>query len=211
MTTRLRTRGALVALEGIDGAGKSTLQSELVRRLSARGWKVARWREPTDRRLGRIAQRLATDDPWAAALEFTLDRRIARTRLERLLARNDLVISDRSFFSTLAYQGSLLSPSAQRSLAVLQRAATREPDRVVLLDLAPERAMARVARRGATRAPLERRRTLRRVAASYRRFASERRWWREDATAPLPEVADRIERRLLRWRSPSRGSPRGRG
>src|SRR5271170_2690225 len=140
----MNRHGRLVALEGIDGAGKSTLQRSVAQRLRRRGWKVALWREPRRVALGRTAQQLGPTDPIGAAIHFTLDRLLARPRLERLLQRNDMVLSDRSFYSTLAYQGSARAPSELLRLERLQRAVARAPDRVLWLDLRPEEALRRV-------------------------------------------------------------------
>jgi dTMP kinase len=191
--------GRLVALEGIDGAGKSTLQTALVTRLRHRGWKVGRWREPTRVALGRTAQALAPTDPEGAAIHFTLDRLLSRPRLERLLARNDVVLSDRSFYSTLAYQGSALPAAGSRRLERLQRAVARVPDRVLWLELPPAEALRRVGGRGRARAPLERRETLQRVDRAYRRFSAGRGWVRLDAREPSGELADAAARALDVW------------
>ncbi|MCI4339862.1 MAG: dTMP kinase [Thermoplasmata archaeon] len=208
--TRPRVRGRLLALEGIDGAGKSTLQRSLLRRLRAAGLRAAPWREPIDAGIGKAAQALAPSDPLGAAIEFTVDRWLARPRLERLLASSDLVISDRSFYSTLAYQGSALTPTDRRAVARLQEAATVPPDRVLWLDLPWAAALDRVGARGHARAPLERARTLRRVATSYRGFSRTERWWVLDARLPPSVLADRAERWILPWLG-RRRAPRGRG
>jgi dTMP kinase len=203
-------RGRLLALEGIDGSGKSTLQRELVRRLRRHGLRVAPWREPVDPAIGRAAQALGTADPLAAAIEFTVDRWLARPRLERLLVNRDLVVSDRSLFSTLAYQGSALPPRTRLGLAKLQIAASVAPDHVLLLDLPMNDALRRVGARGEARAPLEREATLRRVGASYRRFARHGGWRVLDARAAPDELADRAEAWIRGW-MPRRRRPLGRG
>ena len=206
MTARPRP-GRLVVLEGIDGTGKSTLQRNLARRWRSEGWSVELAREPHLRSLGRRAQAVALSDPWTSALLFTLDRLAARPALVRRLRRADLVLMDRSFYSTLAYQGSALPPARRRALEALQRAATRLPDRVVLLDLPASEALRRVGRRGGRRAPLERRRTLERVARAYRRMARAPRWVRVDARLPPAECAEAVARQLRRWLG---GPPSGR-
>lgn len=195
----MKPRGRLVALEGIDGVGKSTLQRAVAGRLRRRGWKVALWREPTRASLGRTAQALGPTDPIGAAIHFTLDRLLSRPRLEARLARYDLVLSDRSFHSTLAYQGSTLSHAEARRLARLQRAVAHVPDRVLWLDLPPEVALRRVGGRGRARAPLERRATLRRVAGAYRRFSRGREWVRLDARRSRSELAEEATRDLDAW------------
>ena len=188
MTAARRPRGRLIALEGIDGAGNSTLTSALARSLRARGWSVTRRSEPADPRLGALAQRASVGDPWTGAVYFTVDRYLARPGLERDLRRYDMVLTDRSLYSTLAYQGSALPPRERRRLGELQRAATVPPDRVIYLDIDPLAALARLGRRGERRGPLERERTLRRVARGYRDLARGSGWIVLDALAPVPEL-----------------------
>jgi dTMP kinase len=205
------TRGRLVAVEGIDGAGKSTFQRALLVHLRRKGVRVRSWREPTDRALGERAQSAGRERPWTAALFFTLDRATARGRLEKLLGRTEVVLSDRSFYSTLAYQGSALSAEQRRALTSIQRRAAVNPDLVILLRIPVTDALKRLTARGARRAPLERRRTLVRVARAYASLVRPRGWLVLDARRPvedLVEAATRSVERLLR--SPRhKGPPRG--
>jgi len=199
-------RGTLVALEGIDGAGKSTLLRALAAALRRRGLRVALRREPADPALGRLAQSTSVRDPWSGAVYFMLDRFLARPALERDLVRADVVLSDRSVHSTLAYQGSALPPAAVRRLEELAVRATVLPDRVILLDLSPGDALRRLGRRGSGRGPLERRRTLTRVALRYRRLARRGGWLVVDATLSTPDLVRAILPTLSvrRTRSPPR-------
>lgn len=196
--TRRSSRGRLVAVEGIDGAGKSTFVDLLGRALRRDGLRVALWREPSDRALGRRAQLLGSQDPWASALLFTVDRARAAPRLEARARRVDVVVSDRSFYSTLAYQASALPPRAATALRRLQPRVARVPDRVVWLRLAPTIALARVAARRQARAPLERRRTLERVHRAYARLARSGGWIVLDARQPPERLVAEARRRLGR-------------
>ncbi|HTW55844.1 MAG TPA: dTMP kinase [Thermoplasmata archaeon] len=208
MSPRRRRAGRLIALEGIDGAGKSTLLRALAPALRRRGFSVAVHREPVDRRLGALAQSASLSDAWTGAVYFTVDRYLGRPGLRRLLARHDFVLSDRSLFSTLAYQGSALSPRDRKRLEGLQRDATIAPDRVLLLEIAPSIAVGRVGDRRSARGPLERRRTLARVAAAYRRLARRPRWTVLDATLPRRELVRRAVAAVVgaRPRRPGRRS-----
>ncbi len=193
-------RGLLIALEGIDGAGKSSLARTLASSLRRRGYSVRRRREPVDRQIGQLAQLAGARDPWTGAVYFTVDRHLALPGLERDLSRFDLVLTDRSYFSTLAYQGSLLPAPERRRLASLERSATLTPDRVVLLDLPVGLALPRVGRRasrlGLARGPLERNRTLSRVARAYRELARQHRWIVLDARRPPAELLREVLERL---------------
>ncbi len=210
---RVRRRGRLVALEGIDGAGKSSLARSLAAALRRRGLSVRLRREPADRRIGLLAQHAGTRDPWTGAIYFTVDRHLARAGLERDLARYDIVLTDRSYFSTLAYQGSLLPAEELRRLTELEHRATRGPDLVILLDLPVDLALPRVgsraARLGLARGPLERTRTLARVARSYRELSRRHRWIVLDARRPRPEL---LRQALVRLGLEApRGGPRAKG
>ncbi len=184
-------RGRLVALEGIDGAGKTTLARALATALRRRGYSVRLRREPSDARLGAIAQSVSLSDAWTGAVYFTVDRHLARPALDRALEGFDVVVTDRSYFSTLAYQGSALRPRERARLVELERSATRVPDRVLLLDLAPREALKRLGRRRSARGPLEEVRVLHRVARAYRRLARVGGWTVLDARAPVSELVAR--------------------
>ena len=194
-----RHGGVLIVIEGIDGSGKSTLQKKLAQRWRSLGYSVVLRREPNDRRLGLAAQRSAAHDPWTGATYFTLDRFFARAQLERSLESHDIVLMDRSFFSTLAYQGSALPRARRKLLASLQRQVTLTPDRVLLLDLPPSLALRRIRKRRGVPAPLEQRRTLTRVARAYRRFARRRDWIVLDARKGPEELVEGVVGRSAPW------------
>ena len=203
-----RSPGLLIALEGIDGAGKSTLQSRLAARLRAACFRVARWREPSDDALGARAQAVGSTEPWTAALIFTLDRVRARPALERRIAHADVVLSDRSFFSTLAYQGSALPSRERQTLVSFERSVARIPDVVLWLRLPVDVALARVGRRGRARAPLEKVRTLRRVDREYARLARRGGWVILDGRRDANELAGRAAALVERRRVGHRRTPR---
>lgn len=209
MTTE--RRGTFVVLEGIDGVGKSTLLRSLARALRRRGLSVAVRQEPADPRLGALAQSAAAEDPWTGAVYFTVDRHLAVPALERDLRHHDVVLQDRSYYSTLAYQGSALPVRDRERLAQLQRSATLTPDRVFLLDLDPSEAVRRLGGRALRRGPLEQLRTLRRVARAYRALARAYHWTVLDARAPPKElVAKALEQLDLPARPRRGGSDRRR-
>jgi dTMP kinase len=105
-----RRRGLLVVLEGIDGSGKTTQARALLRRLRRRGFKAAFFREPTRGRWGREIKRLAARaDSLTPEDELDLFVKDRRENVEKNLRpavrSGRIVVLDRYYFSTMAYQG----------------------------------------------------------------------------------------------------------
>jgi dTMP kinase len=166
-----RPRGWLLAVEGIDGSGKSTLAKSIAAALNRKGIGTALVFEPTKNSFGRLAREAATENPVAAALLFTLDRLSARKRLDTLLATRTVVITDRSFYSTMAYQGSMLSPELKKHLIAVEKEVAIVPDLVFWLDGPLEVALRRLKYRKGGPDAIERRNTLKKVAEEYQRLA----------------------------------------
>ena len=196
-------RGSLIVLEGLDGSGKSTQLARLARRLAASGREVVTTREPYDcpagQRIRELAQRHV---PVPAAEELALfveQRRVhVRERIAPALARGAVVLSDRYFLSTVAYQGARgLDPAR---LLMESEAEFPLPDLALLLVLAPELGLARVTARGGTPEPaFERADFLARVREIF--DALERPYLeRVDAAGPPDAVeariAEAVQRRL---------------
>jgi dTMP kinase len=142
-------RGRLITIEGIDGAGKSTLAHAL-RGALARGRPVELLREPGGVELSERVRELVTDpalrcDPRAEALLYAAARaQLVDERLEPWLEEGTWVLLDRFVDSSLAYQG------AGRDLGIDEIAALNAfatggltPDRTLLLRIDPGAARAR--------------------------------------------------------------------
>lgn len=177
--------GLLLAFEGLDGSGKSTqvrLCAEWLaqRRGPAAGAPLV-LREPGGTPLGESIRELLLGERTMGALAETLLYQAARAELYEhvvlpALRRGGTVLLDRSHYSTWAYQGAGLGVD-RAMLEAVSRAVTRArlPDRVVLLEVAPELALQRLARRseGAPGDRIEQRDTafFARVADGYRQLA----------------------------------------
>lgn len=142
--------GVLVALEGIDGAGKTTQARALETALHALGaLQVVSSKEPTNGPWGQKIRASATEGRMSPADEleaFILDRQQHVAELiAPTLAAGGVVILDRYYFSTAAYQGARGLDAA----AILARneAFAPRPDLLVILDLVPDAALARVGTR----------------------------------------------------------------
>ncbi len=100
-----------IAFEGIEGAGKSTVINAVDRYLRDRGVVVTTVREPGATRVGEQIRSILLDqdielDAWAEALLFAAARaHLVREVVQPAMERGEIVLSDRSVFSSLAYQG----------------------------------------------------------------------------------------------------------
>jgi dTMP kinase len=99
-----------IALEGGDGSGKTTLSASLAARLRAEGDEVVEVREPGGTPLGESVRRLLLDsdqvDPWAEVFLFAAQRaQLVKDVVAPALERGAWVISDRTYYSSIAYQG----------------------------------------------------------------------------------------------------------
>jgi dTMP kinase len=157
------TRGRLITIEGIDGAGKSTLASALITALTARGIQATLLREPGGVRVAERIRELvkdptATIGARAEALLYAAARaQLVEEALAPLLAGGTLVLLDRFVDSSLAYQG------AGRELGIDAVRAINDfgtggltPDRTLLLTVSPATGRTRSHARGAPPDRLER-------------------------------------------------------
>lgn len=189
-------RGLLIAFEGLDGSGKSTQLARLHQRLRSAGHDVVATREPTPGPHGLRIRALAAAGERAPAAEelrlFLADRRehvagvIAPAR-----ARGALVLTDRYFLSTVAYQGERgLDP-----VALLQQCEAEFPlpDLALLFELPAPLCLERVeARGGASDPAFERLDRLERVARVFRSL--DRPYLAHvDARGSIEEVGARVD------------------
>ncbi len=148
-----RPMGTLIALEGIDGSGKSTQARRLRDHLESGGRSAVLFREPGDTEFGdRLRQifRQGRDvTPEEEMRLFIEDRRIDVARnIVPALADGKVVIMDRYYFSTMAYQGSLGIDVGE--IRAINEAFAPRPDLTLILDLPAERGAERIrASRGA--------------------------------------------------------------
>ena len=195
--------GFYVALEGVEGSGKSTVGRRLVERLSGRGIPTIPVREPGGTELGEELRRLLLHAgdmaPWAEAALFAASRaQLAAEVIGPALAAGTWVVSDRSYYSSLAYQG------GGRGLGVHEVRRLNEtvldgvlPDLVVLLDIDPAVGFARETERdrmGDGGLDLQRI-----VADTYREIAADDdRVLVLDAGATPEQLVDRVFEAALR-------------
>ena len=138
-----------IALEGIDGSGKSTVASALAARLEGQGETVVTVREPGGTPMGEVVRQLLLDsdrlDDRAEALLFAAQRAVlAGDVITPALDNGHWVISDRTYYSSIAYQGRARE-LGEDWVRELNEWAVRGvvPDLVVVLDVDPEEGLRR--------------------------------------------------------------------
>ena len=196
-----------IALEGIEGAGKSSLAPIVAERLTESGRTAISVREPGGTTAGEGIRTILLHansplEPWTEALLFAAQRaQLAAEVIGPALAAGTSVVGDRSVYSSLAYQG------AGRGLGIdLVRSVNKAglgdvwPDRVVLLQIDAGTGLGRQTvtdRIGGEGLALQER-----AAEAYGRFAADDpdRFVVVEASKPLGEVAaDVVERLLESW------------
>lgn len=160
--------GILIAVEGIDGAGKTTQVSRVAQTVRDAGYDVVTTREPTDGPWGQrirasaTAGRMTPEDELDAFLQDRVEH-VGKVIVPSLAA-GKIVIVDRYYFSSVAYQGSRgMSPGY---VLRCNEAIAPCPDLLVLLELDARDGVSRVSARGSSNL-FEREDDLRRVAAIY--------------------------------------------
>lgn len=144
--------GFLVAIEGIDGAGKTTIAALLAQYCGERGILCLLSKEPTGLSYGQQMRESAKSGRLSAEeeLDFFLKDRIEHHKraVGPALEHGGIVILDRYYWSTAAYQGARgLSPG---DICDMNEAVVPKPDLVLLLDVAPEVGLGRIRSRGDT-------------------------------------------------------------
>ena len=173
-------RGIFITLEGADGCGKSTQAALLADALAAAGREVVRLREPGGTPISEKIRAILLDpanaemSPECELLLYEASRaQLTRQVIEPALARGAVVLCDRYYDSTYAYQagGRGLDEALVRQSNALGSCGV-VPDRTLVLDLEPVVAYARATSGGADRLESEGLAFQERVRAAYLHLAA---------------------------------------
>ena len=141
-------RGWLIVFEGIDGTGKSTQCQMMEARLKERGVSVVKLREPTDGVWGRKIRKILSEGRGGVTPEeelswFIADRREdVENNIRPALEEKKVVLLDRYYYSTAAYQGALgFDP---RDICRDNESFAPVPDRAYIFIAPPERCLKRI-------------------------------------------------------------------
>ena len=195
-----------ITFEGIDGVGKSTQLDLLQGWLESRGREVIRTLEPGGTELGQeirhlLLHRKGDVAARAEALLYAADRaHHVATKIRPALAEGKVVLSDRYFDSSVAYQGAAreLDVEEVRNIS-LWAVDNLIPDLTVLLDLDAQAAIQRRNKTGTEPDRLEREKVdfFERARSQYLELAKEPRFLVVDATLSIDEIQEQIRARVL--------------
>lgn len=159
MTT---TPGKLIVIEGIDGTGKSTQATMLADALRKEGHEVVQSFEPTNGPWGRQLRESATTGRLTIEEELDCFLKDRRQHVEELIAptiaRGGIVVLDRYYFSSMAYQGARgIDPASIREK---NEVFAPQPDLLLILDLPVDIALERIGVRDGEANEFEKRESL---------------------------------------------------
>ena len=189
------TPGLFIVIEGIDGTGKSTQCRRLGEWFSAQGREVVLSREPTDGPWGtKLRESAATGRlPPDDELRYFLNDR--RQHVDEVikpsLAAGKVVILDRYYFSSMAYQGSRgdFEPVEIRRL---NEEFAPQPDLLLILDLDVDAAHRRIGLRGDSANEFEQHESLTRCREIFLSLKDESFARVVDSNGTLDDVTGRI-------------------
>lgn len=196
----MMSEGKLIVIEGLDGCGKSTQARLLGAHLLALGRDCSVQCEPTAGETGRFLRRVLSGEiaasPQVQAALFVADRIAHNDEISALLTEGKDVISDRYYYSTMAYQGAYADRDWVREINT-RCPYIRRPDLCIFLEAPVEVCLARIAagRKADEREIFENAESLERIRARFDEvFASlpEDPVVRIDASGSPEEIRARI-------------------
>lgn len=193
-----KVTGRFYVFEGIDGGGKSTVARMLRDRLETTfGRDTVLTAEPSGSWIGDCVRRANQEDvgDFAEALLFMADRAQHTLEISKAVEEGKVVICDRYYISTLAYQGVTLErlvPDPVLWLRAVNAPIIRRPDITFYFMIDPETAMTRMRDRD-EKSKFEKLGFLKRVASIYEEMSlSDPSAHVIDASRPLEEVFDEV-------------------
>ena len=206
------SKGLFLVVEGIDGAGTTTQAKRLCDSLQSEGIACHLTREPSDGPIGKLLREILSgahkpNDATSLGLLFAADRADHLQReIEPALAAGKVLISDRYYHSSLAYQGS----EEDRGWIATLNMRARVPDHTFFLKVDPEVAAQRRADDDRSEEIFDKLETQKRVAAGYQAVIADRQASEPietiDGHLPLDEISARMLATALRLRTDNEGT-----
>lgn len=180
---RRPNRGVLVALEGIDGSGKTTVATAVRNLLIQEGFPVLLTHEPTEFMTGQVLRQRLSEGHSGTIVDAEIDTdyffadRVYhnQTVVKPQLESGVNVVSDRYDLGTLAYQstqGLPLEYLLERRRWLLSLALVERPVLNIVFDVSPATAVSRLAKAGKRREKFENEEFLAKLRETYQRLLS---------------------------------------
>ena len=184
-------KGLFIVFEGIDGSGKSSCMASVAEALKRK--KVIVTSEPTRSKIGMLIRSSPESLPETEALLFTADRAEHTAEIKKWIAENKIVLCDRYFASTVAYQSSKLNGRSADTqwLLRMNEKVIIQPDLTFLFDIDPEKGLERVESRG-EKSKFERLEFLSEVRKNYLKLAKKFDFVIIDASRTREKVFDAV-------------------
>lgn len=150
------TTGKFIVFEGIDGSGKGTCLQRVADYLKLKHVDFIITEEPNSKYgirnviKSELLQKQIVKDPLVDLFAFSLDRQLhVEKEIKLALLENKVILCDRYYHSTIAYQGYVQGVPLEYVLST--QSIFPKPDLTLIFDLPVEIAMARAAKRGAVK------------------------------------------------------------
>ena len=170
--------GYFIVFEGIDGSGKTTVLNRCFDYLTSKGYSVIKLYEPTNGTFGKKIREISFKNRNDLDIEeelslFVEDRKENIERnIKPALAQNKIILLDRYYYSTIAYQSA--SGIDKNHIYKLHRQFIIEPDLVLIFDLNPETSISRIMKNREGKAnDFEKLDYLRKVRNNYLEFKNK--------------------------------------
>lgn len=187
-----RRLSRFIVIEGIDGSGKTVQVRLLCRALRTAGYRVHETREPTGGPIGQVIRRKMSPgrkrpvNPVLLQMLFVLDR-LHHLVAEILphLERGEIVISDRYFYSTIAYG---VSDRVPRWLVVCLNGLFPRPAAALLVDVRAQTGLSRILQNRQNQERFEAENYLAPVVQRYHRMVRQERLHPVNGEPSIEEV-----------------------
>ncbi len=188
-------KGILIVFEGIDGSGKSTQAEILLERLQEEDFDAVYFREPSKGKWGRKIKKKALHADSLTPEEeldlFVKDRREnVEKNLKPALKKKKVVILDRYYYSTIAYQGA--KGIDEKLIRRMNEEFVVEPNLVFIFDIDPQKGLERIENRKKKDRLFEREDYLVKVREIFRSFKGEK-FVHIDALKSKEEISKEIQ------------------
>lgn len=163
-------RGHYIVFEGIDGSGKTTVCTHIAVRLRESGYNVLLISEPSKSEIGQLLRkqmRAMTLNQKSIALLYAADSYDIQDKISK---DHDFILSDRNFFSTVAYQMMEVDENWLFSIHKFLEI----PDTIFYLRVSVEEALGRIERRDGNRDVFENKESLEQIKLNYDKIMAQR-------------------------------------